>query len=132
MGIIAGFLSQTVLKFLLKFGEVSPFLGYNAFSDFFPKYPLTPNPECTDKTCQELQKYYQEHPEEKRLKDKEEEETKDDGNTGVSQENEWGITIEGGEDEQIVQKEEKKFVEVKKEQSLAELMNSMKKLQTKQ
>ena len=83
MGIIAGFLSQTVLKFLLKFGEVSPFLGYNAFSDYFPKYPLTPNPECTDKICQELQKYYEEHPEERRLKDKEEE-TKDDANTGVS------------------------------------------------
>ena len=73
MGIIAGFLSQTVLKYLLKFGEVSPFLGYNAFSDFFPKYPLTPNPDCTDKKCQELQKYYQQHPEERRLKDPEEE-----------------------------------------------------------
>jgi ubiquitin-like modifier-activating enzyme 5 len=36
MGIIAGFLSQNVLKFLLKFGEVVPFLGYNAFTDFFP------------------------------------------------------------------------------------------------
>jgi len=40
MGIIAGFLSQNVLKFLLGFGEVSPFLGYNAFSDFFPLYPM--------------------------------------------------------------------------------------------
>jgi ubiquitin-like modifier-activating enzyme 5 len=36
MGIIAGFLTQNVLKYLLKFGEVSPFLGYNAFTDFFP------------------------------------------------------------------------------------------------
>lgn len=54
MGIIAGFLSQTVLKYLLKFGEVSPFLGYNAFSDYFPQYPLTPNPDCTDKQCKEL------------------------------------------------------------------------------
>ena len=54
MAIVAGFLSQNVLKFLLKFGEVSPFLGYNAFTDFFPKYPLVPNPECTDKNCVEL------------------------------------------------------------------------------
>ena len=54
MGIIAGFLSQTVLKYLLKFGTVPPFLGYNAFDDFFPKYPLTPNPECTDRLCAQL------------------------------------------------------------------------------
>jgi ubiquitin-like modifier-activating enzyme 5 len=54
MGIIAGFLSQTVLKALLKFGNVSSFLGYNAFDDFFPKYPLTPNPECTEARCREL------------------------------------------------------------------------------
>jgi ubiquitin-like modifier-activating enzyme 5 len=51
MGIIAGFLSQTVLKYLLRFGTVSQFLGYNAFDDFFPKYPLTSNPECTDSHC---------------------------------------------------------------------------------
>ena len=53
MGIIAGFLSQTVLKYLLDFGEVSQFLGYNAFTDFFPKYPLSANPECSDKKCME-------------------------------------------------------------------------------
>ena len=52
MGIIAGFLSQTVLKYLLSFGEVPQhFLGYNAFEDYFPKYPLAPNPECSDKEC---------------------------------------------------------------------------------
>lgn len=51
MGIIAGFLSQNVLKYLLKFGEVSPFLGYNAFTDFFPQYPMQPNLDCTDTNC---------------------------------------------------------------------------------
>ena len=30
MGIVAGFLVQNTLKFLLDFGEVSPYLGYNA------------------------------------------------------------------------------------------------------
>jgi ubiquitin-like modifier-activating enzyme 5 len=55
MGIIAGFLSQTVLKYLLDFGEVSQFLGYNAFTDFFPRYPLTPNSDCTDRKCKERQ-----------------------------------------------------------------------------
>lgn len=53
MGIIAGFLSQNVLKYVLKFGEASQFLGYNAFTDFFPKYPMQPNPDCTDKSCVE-------------------------------------------------------------------------------
>mmetsp|Transcript_6530 Transcript_6530/g.4905 ORF Transcript_6530/g.4905 Transcript_6530/m.4905 type:complete len:98 (+) Transcript_6530:542-835(+) len=51
MGITAGFLSQNVLKYLLNFGESSLFLGYNALEDFFPKYPLTPNQECSDKKC---------------------------------------------------------------------------------
>ena len=54
MGIIAGFLAQNVLKYLLGFGEASTFLGYNAFTDFFPKYPMGPNLECTDKKCCEL------------------------------------------------------------------------------
>ena len=53
MGIIAGFLSQTVLKYLLDFGEVSHFLGYNAFTDFFPRYPMGPNPDCSERKCQE-------------------------------------------------------------------------------
>ena len=48
MAIVAGFLSQNVLKFLLKFGEVSPFVGYNALSDFFPRYALNTNSECSD------------------------------------------------------------------------------------
>lgn len=51
MGVIAGLLSQNVLKYLLNFGEVSQVLGYNAFSDFFPKYPILPNKECSDKNC---------------------------------------------------------------------------------
>jgi ubiquitin-like modifier-activating enzyme 5 len=57
----------------LKFGKVSPFLGYNAFDDFFPKYPLTPNSDCSDSKCRELQKYYTEHPDKRRLKPEEEE-----------------------------------------------------------
>jgi len=84
-----------VLKFLLKFGEVSPFLGYNAFKDYFPKYPLTPNPECSDTKCKELQKYYIEHPDEKRLKEKEEK--KVEVKAVNHAENEWGITMESGE-----------------------------------
>jgi ubiquitin-like modifier-activating enzyme 5 len=61
---------------------VSPFLGYNAFSDYFPKYPLTPNPDCSDKKCQELQKYYEAHPEERRIKPKEDK--KEETTTAIS------------------------------------------------
>lgn len=54
MGIIAGFMTQNVLKLLLRFGEPADFLGYNAFNDFFPKYPMSANPECSDKNCKAL------------------------------------------------------------------------------
>lgn len=51
MAIVAGFLSQNVLKFLLKFGEVSAYVGYNALSDFFPRDVLRPSPDCADPDC---------------------------------------------------------------------------------
>ncbi len=44
-------------------------------------------------------------------------------------ENEWGISVDDGEDESKV--EEKAFVEVQTNQSLEDLMKSMKQLQTK-
>lgn len=47
------------------------------------------------------------------------------------EENDWGITLEGGEESQEAPKQEETFVEVKKEQSLADLIASMKSLQTK-
>lgn len=97
MGIIAGFLSQTVLKHLLSFGEVSPFLGYNAFTDFFPKYPLAPNPDCSDAKCRELQKYYTENPDAKRLKDKVKENGAEEVKEIVHEDNDWGITLEEGQ-----------------------------------
>jgi ubiquitin-like modifier-activating enzyme 5 len=46
MGIIAGFLSQSVLKYLLNFGFLSHCLSYNAQSDFFSSYKIAINPEC--------------------------------------------------------------------------------------
>ena len=103
MGIIAGFLSQTVLKYLLKFGTVSQFLGYNAFADFFPKYPLTPNPECSDAKCLEYQKYYTDNPDKRRLK--EEEVKKPEVTKDLHEENDWGISLDGGEEEQVTPKE---------------------------
>ena len=52
MGIIAGFLSQAVLKFLLNFGSLSYCLSYNAQTDFFNSYKIAVNPECKEPTCQ--------------------------------------------------------------------------------
>ncbi|KAI6216961.1 Ubiquitin-like modifier-activating enzyme 5 [Aphelenchoides fujianensis] len=60
MAVVAGFLVQNTLKYLLKFGEVSHYLGYNALADFFPRQEIKPNPQCDDRWCQKRQKEYQE------------------------------------------------------------------------
>ncbi|EGD77909.1 ThiF family protein [Salpingoeca rosetta] len=60
MGITAGLLVQNALKYLLQFGKVSDYLGYNALSDFFPQYTMKPNPDCSVDDCQAAQKEYAE------------------------------------------------------------------------
>lgn len=50
-GITAGLLVQNTLKYLLGFGNVSDYLGYNALDDFFPRISLKPNATCTDSWC---------------------------------------------------------------------------------
>lgn len=62
MGITAGMLVQNTLKYLLNFGEVSDYLGYNAMNDFFPKMSLKPNPQCDDRHCLARQKDFQAKP----------------------------------------------------------------------
>lgn len=59
MGIVAAFLVQNALKYLLKFGKVSKYLGYNALLDFFPTMQLKPNEECADSFCVKRQKEFQ-------------------------------------------------------------------------
>ena len=56
MGIIAGFLAQNTLKYLLDFGTVSEYVGYDALNDFFPTVALRPNPECTNDCCMARQR----------------------------------------------------------------------------
>jgi len=56
MGIVAGLLVQNALKYLLTFGSVTPYLGYNALEDFFPSYRMKPNPDCEDSFCRRRQK----------------------------------------------------------------------------
>ncbi|KAK9080550.1 hypothetical protein SSX86_000308 [Deinandra increscens subsp. villosa] len=58
MGVVAGLLVQNTLKFLLKFGQVSPYLGYNALKDYFPTMTMKPNPQCSNGPCIERQKEY--------------------------------------------------------------------------
>lgn len=59
MAIVAGMLVQNSLKYLLKFGKVSPYLGYNAMDDFFPTWSMKPNPSCDDRFCRKRQDEYQ-------------------------------------------------------------------------
>jgi ubiquitin-like modifier-activating enzyme 5 len=60
MCVISSFLVQNALKYLIKFGQVSMHLGYNALLDFFPKTPLRRNPSCSNERCKTLQQKYSE------------------------------------------------------------------------
>lgn len=58
MGIVAGFLVQNALKYLLKFGQVSKYLGYNAMLDFFPTMTMKPNEQCDEYFCRKRQEEF--------------------------------------------------------------------------
>ncbi|KAL3125939.1 hypothetical protein niasHT_009468 [Heterodera trifolii] len=95
MAIIAGLLVQNALKFLLSFGEVTPFLGYSALVDFFPKHEIRPNPQCDDCFCRKRQR---EHREKQALIAKDEKHTKNSEKPAtpaavVHENNEFGIEI---------------------------------------
>ena len=55
MGVVAGFLVQNTLKFLLNFGQVSDYLGYSAMTDFFPRMSMKANPDCDEYHCKKRQ-----------------------------------------------------------------------------
>jgi ubiquitin-like modifier-activating enzyme 5 len=59
MGIVAGLLVQSTLKYLLQFGLVSRYLGYSALKDFFPTMEMRPNPQCSNTACLECQREYE-------------------------------------------------------------------------
>ncbi|XP_066538560.1 ubiquitin-like modifier-activating enzyme 5 [Hoplias malabaricus] len=88
MGVVAGILVQNVLKYLLGFGKVSYYLGYNAMQDFFPTMAMKANPQCDDKHCRRQQEEYKEkeakHPKQEAVEEEEE---------VVHEENEWGIEL---------------------------------------
>lgn len=89
MGIVAGFLVQNTLKYLLKFGSVSHYLGYNAMLDFFPTMSMKPNPGCEEYHCRKRQeiraKELAARPEE--VVEEQEEEAV------VHEDNDWGISL---------------------------------------
>ncbi|CAD6198332.1 unnamed protein product [Caenorhabditis auriculariae] len=84
MAVVAGFLVMNALKFLLNFGEVSGYVGYNALVDFFPRQAMLPNPQCTDRFCVQRQKENEKVAEPEKVEEIPEEEI-------VHEENEWGI-----------------------------------------
>ncbi|KAM7390375.1 hypothetical protein PAMA_008507 [Pampus argenteus] len=88
MGVVAGLLVQNVLKYLLKFGTVSYYLGYNAMQDFFPTMAMKPNTQCNDRHCRRQQEEYKEKEAERPKVEvvQEEEEV-------VHEDNDWGIEL---------------------------------------
>ncbi|KAI8761230.1 ubiquitin modifier-activating enzyme 5 [Biomphalaria glabrata] len=89
MAVVAGFLVQNVLKYLLKFGQVSYYLGYNALQDYFPTMRMKPNPQCDDTHCRKQQQLFQER---EAAKPKVEVE-KVEELAAVHEDNEWSIEI---------------------------------------
>eukprot|EP00079_Xenopus_tropicalis_P036328 XP_017950099.1 PREDICTED: ubiquitin-like modifier-activating enzyme 5 isoform X1 [Xenopus tropicalis] len=89
MGVVAGMLVQNVLKYLLNFGTVSFYLGYNAMQDFFPTMAMKPNPQCGDKYCRKQQEEFKlkeaARPKQEPIVVKEEE--------IVHEDNDWGIEL---------------------------------------
>uniref|UniRef100_A0A3P9D5X7 Ubiquitin-like modifier-activating enzyme 5 n=1 Tax=Maylandia zebra TaxID=106582 RepID=A0A3P9D5X7_9CICH len=143
MGVVAGLLVQNVLKYLLKFGTVSYYLGYNAMQDFFPAMAMKANPQCNDRHCRRQQEEYKrteaERPKVEVVQEEEE---------VVHEDNEWGIELVSEVTEEelkaasgtvpdlpegitvaytIPEKADGETVE-ETEQSLEELMAQMKKL----
>ncbi|XP_026377401.1 ubiquitin-like modifier-activating enzyme 5 isoform X2 [Papaver somniferum] len=101
MGVIAGLLVQNTLKYLLNFGQVSPYLGYNSLKDFFPTMAMKPNPQCSNSPCLERQEEYMLTKPERDAasKAKMEAEALLVVESPVHAENEWNISVVDDDDE---------------------------------
>lgn len=88
MGVVAGLLVQNVLKYLLKFGTVSYYLGYNAMQDFFPTMAMKANPQCNDRYCRKQQEEYK-----KKEAERPKVEVVVKEEAVVHEDNEWGIEL---------------------------------------
>ncbi|EKF30375.1 NAD/FAD dependent dehydrogenase, putative [Trypanosoma cruzi marinkellei] len=106
MGIVAGFMAQNTLKYLLNFGTVSEYVGYDAMRDHFPSITIKANPECRNETCVQRQQEYATlraamgdaaHPLHQANKQREEREAKERAAArakATASAAEWGIVIE--------------------------------------
>ncbi|GIY93116.1 ubiquitin-like modifier-activating enzyme 5 [Caerostris extrusa] len=142
MGVVAGFLVQNVLKYLLKFGKVSDYLGYNALDDYFPTMSLQPNPDCDDSMCRSRRKEYLLNKKDEVIVEKVIEKKV------VHEDNEWGICLVSGTDDSeetdsspevakglkhaykkpaVIEDDDSNCVDVN-EQSLEDLMSQLKSL----
>ncbi|XP_025949840.2 ubiquitin-like modifier-activating enzyme 5 isoform X1 [Dromaius novaehollandiae] len=88
MGVVAGILVQNVLKYLLNFGTVSYYLGYNAMQDFFPTMAMKPNPQCGDQNCRKQQENYK-----KKAAVQSKQEVIEQEEEIVHEDNDWGIEL---------------------------------------
>lgn len=94
MGVVAGLLVQNALKYLLKFGHVSPYLGYNSLKDFFPTMEMRPNPQCSNNACIERQKEYLQTKPARDAAAKAKLEAESSKNEGpLHMDNEWNISV---------------------------------------
>jgi len=129
MGITAGLLAQASLKYLLNFGTVSNFLGYDALGDFFPTYGMGPNPDCGSVQCKRRQKEYQEkvaaekEAEKLRPKPAVEEVTLE----SLHADNEWGIEVVDSSDGPVAEPVVEEKVNTKNT-NVKDLMASLKAL----
>ena len=85
MSIVAGFLVQNVLKYLLHFGQISYYQGYLSQTNYFPSSVYYPNPECVNADCRRLQEEFRGKWKPDVWEPKVEEEK-------TEEENEWGMT----------------------------------------
>lgn len=104
MGLVAALLVQNVLKYTLQFGQVSYYLGYNAMKDFFPTWPMRPNPSCLASHCCELQKKHEGWQPMTDVQGKK----KAEETPAEILENEWGIEITGSSDDTEIETAETK------------------------
>nr|GLL33022.1 ubiquitin-like modifier-activating enzyme 5 [Ipomoea trifida] len=95
MGVVAGLLVQNTLKYLLKFGHVSPYLGYNALKDYFPTMEMKPNTQCSNAACLERQREYilAKPARDAAAKAKMEEEASKVTEIPIHDDNEWNISV---------------------------------------
>jgi ubiquitin-like modifier-activating enzyme 5 len=95
MGLIAGLLVQNTLKYLLQFGQVSNYIGYSAWTDYFSTMTVKPNDSCPDANCLHWQKVVQMEQRNKKEQASQDavETAHSDMETKLHEDNEWSIEV---------------------------------------